>query len=75
MRSSISKGVESALTGYINDERIAVAAGDLWIHFPGDPARSRLLSALGARRLEGVGTFRNANTVGKIGEAVTRKAK
>ncbi|MDN3276523.1 DUF1697 domain-containing protein [Frankia sp. RB7] len=71
MRSPIPKGGENALTRYISDERIAVAGGDLWIHFNGDPARSRLLSALGAGRLEGVGTLRNTNTLRRIGEAVT----
>ena len=71
MRSPIPKGGESALTRYVSDERIAVAGGDLWIHFTGDPARSRLLSALGAGRLQGVGTLRNTNTLRRIGEAVT----
>ena len=70
MRSPIPKGGENALTRYIGDERIAVAGGDLWIHFAGDPARSRLLSALGAGRLQGVGTLRNANTLKRIGDAV-----
>ena len=71
MRSPIPKGGENALTRYISDERVAVAGGDLWIHFAGDPARSRLLSALGAGRLQGVGTMRNANTLKRIGDAVT----
>jgi uncharacterized protein (DUF1697 family) len=73
MRSPIPKSMQSAMTRYVDDERIAVIAGDLWIHFASDPAKSRLVSALSAGRLEGVGTFRNANTVGKIGNAVTRK--
>jgi len=71
MRSPIPKGGENALTRYISDERIAVAGGDLWIHFAGDPAGSRLLSALSAGRLKGVGTLRNANTLKRIGDAVT----
>ena len=71
MRSPIPKGGENALARYISDERIAVAGGDLWIHFTGDPARSRLLSALGAGRLKGVGTLRNTNTLRRIGDAVT----
>jgi uncharacterized protein (DUF1697 family) len=71
MRDPIPKGGENALTRYISDERISVAGGDLWIHFKGDPARSRLLSALGAGRLNGVGTLRNANTLKRIGDAVT----
>ena len=70
MRSPIPKGGESALARYLSDERIAVAGGDLWIHFTGDPTRSRLLSALGAGRLKGVGTLRNANTLKRIGDAV-----
>jgi uncharacterized protein (DUF1697 family) len=70
MRDPIPKGGENALTRYLSDERIAVAGGDLWIHFNGDPARSRLLSALGAGRLQGVGTLRNANTLKRIGDAV-----
>jgi uncharacterized protein (DUF1697 family) len=71
MRSPIPKGGENALARYVSDERIAVAGGDLWIHFTGDPARSRLLSALGAGRLKGVGTLRNTNTLRRIGDAVT----
>jgi uncharacterized protein (DUF1697 family) len=67
----VMRSGENALTRYISDERIAVAGGDLWIHFTGDPARSRLLSALGAGRLQGVGTLRNTNTLRRIGEAVT----
>ena len=71
MRNPIPRGGEKALTRYVSDERIAVAGGDLWIHFTGDPTRSRLLSALGAGRLKGVGTLRNANTLRRIGDAVT----
>jgi len=71
MRSPIPRGGANALTRYISDERIAVAGGDLWIHFTGDPARSRLLSALGAGRLQGVGTLRNTNTLRRIHDAVS----
>jgi len=73
MRSAIPKSVQTAMTRYVDGARIAVVGGDLWIHFTGDPAKSRLISALNAGRLEGIGTFRNANTVGKIGEALLRK--
>lgn len=73
MRSPIPKSTQSAMARYIDHERIAVIGGDLWIHFTGDPTKSRLISALNAGRLEGIGTFRNANTVGRIGDAVTPK--
>jgi uncharacterized protein (DUF1697 family) len=73
MRTAIPKSAQAAMTRYVDDERITVIGGDLWIHFPSDATKSRLISALNAGRLEGIGTFRNANTVGRIGEAVTRK--
>jgi uncharacterized protein (DUF1697 family) len=73
MRSAIPKSAQTAMARYVDDERIAIIRGDLWIHFPGDATKSRLISALNAGRLEGVGTFRNANTIGRIGEALLRK--
>ncbi|HET9067689.1 MAG TPA: DUF1697 domain-containing protein, partial [Amaricoccus sp.] len=47
-------------------ERLAVVGGDLWVHVPQGFAPSRLPGAITPRR-EGVGTFRNWNTVRRIG--------
>ena len=44
------------------DMRLALADGDLWIDFAGEPSEARLLSHLTTRKL-GIGTLRNANTV------------
>ncbi|MFC5421752.1 DUF1697 domain-containing protein [Bosea eneae] len=41
---------------------LALADGDLWIDFGGEPSETRLLSHLTTKKL-GIGTLRNANTV------------
>jgi uncharacterized protein (DUF1697 family) len=47
-------------------ERLAVVEGDLWLHLPEGVAASRLASAAGGSKI-GVGTFRNWNTVRRLG--------
>jgi len=42
--------------------RLALADGDLWIDFAGEPSEAKLLSHLTTPKL-GIGTLRNANTV------------
>ena len=50
-------------------ERVKIVAGDLWVHFPIDPVRSKLIGALTTKNL-GVGTLRNWNTVRRLGELI-----
>ncbi|MBP1856593.1 DUF1697 domain-containing protein [Rhizobium herbae] len=50
-------------------EQIRLVNGDLWIHFPGKPSESKLLSALTTKRL-GPGTFRNWNTVRGLADMI-----
>ena len=42
--------------------------GDLWVHLPEGFARSRLAAAVTPARAGGAGTFRNWNTVRRLGE-------
>ena len=53
-------------------ERVALVDGDLWVHLPHGTAGSRLAAAITPARAGGAGTFRNWNTVRKIGEALGR---
>ena len=62
MRQSLAKTCCDDLARFQRYERLALVDGDLWVDFMGEPASSRLLSALTTKRL-GVGTIRNANTV------------
>ncbi|OBZ96409.1 hypothetical protein ADU59_08750 [Pararhizobium polonicum] len=63
MRTPLSMDVLPDLQRRCRDgEKIHIVNGDLWIHFPGKPSTSKLLSALTSRRL-GPGTLRNWNTV------------
>ncbi len=50
-------------------ERVAVVEGDLWVYFPVEPVRSRLIGALTTKTL-GVGTLRNWNTARRLGEMI-----
>jgi uncharacterized protein (DUF1697 family) len=63
MRAPLSADVPATLKRRCTGgEQIRLVNGDLWIHFPGKPSESKLLSALTTKRL-GPGTFRNWNTV------------
>jgi uncharacterized protein (DUF1697 family) len=63
MRAPLADDIPSTLQRRSNgSEQIRLVNGDLWIHFPGKPSESKLLSALTTKRL-GPGTFRNWNTV------------
>lgn len=69
MRSAPADTVVEALRPRAKaGERMTLIGRDLWVHFPEEPNRSRLLPALTPRHL-GIGTLRNANIVGKIAEA------
>jgi uncharacterized protein (DUF1697 family) len=51
-------------------ERLALVDGDIWVHMPNGFAASRLSAAITPARAGGAGTFRNWNTVRKIGAAL-----
>lgn len=67
MRDPLPAEAAAALARFaVGGERAAVAAGDLWLHLPHGAGRSKLGAAATTRRL-GVGTFRNWNTVRRLG--------
>jgi uncharacterized protein (DUF1697 family) len=49
-------------------ERLAIIDGDLWAHFPHGQGTSRLAAAMSPARAGGVGTWRNCNTLLRIGD-------
>ena len=68
MREPLKEDFEATLTSHrTQGERVKVVRGDLWVHFPQEPNRSRLMSVLGSKRL-GIGTVRNWNTVRRLRE-------
>lgn len=70
MREPLDQAALAGLLPYATQgERLAIAHGDLWVHFDQDPTRSRLANALTTKRL-GVGTVRNWNTVLRLNEMI-----
>jgi uncharacterized protein (DUF1697 family) len=49
-------------------EQVRIVDGDLWIAFGGQPSQSRLLGVLAPKRMGGIGTARNWNTIRRLGE-------
>lgn len=69
MRRPLASDVLHLLEPYRSErEQLAVVAGDLWAHFPHGQGPSRLSGAITPARAGGPGTFRNCNTVTKIGK-------
>jgi len=68
MRAPLDPAVADRLRGYLQgEERLEVVEGDLWVHLPYGMARSRLAGAIRPERAGGAGTFRNWNTVRRLG--------
>ena len=68
MRAPAGADVAARLAPYCAvGERIAVVDGDLWVHLPNGIGASRLSGAITPARAGGAGTFRNWNTVRRIG--------
>lgn len=66
MRRPLDETALAALAPYATQgEHMKLVNGHLWLHFPQDPARSRLGAQLTIRRL-GAGTVRNWNTVRRL---------
>jgi uncharacterized protein (DUF1697 family) len=71
MREPVDDGLVGRLEPYrAEGEKVAVVGGDLWVFLPDGVAGSRLASAMTPARTGGAGTFRNWNTLRKIGAAV-----
>ena len=71
MRAPVDVGLAARLEPYrAEGEAVAVVHGDLWVHLPHGVAGSRLSAAITPARAGGVGTFRNWNTVRRIGAAL-----
>jgi uncharacterized protein (DUF1697 family) len=71
MRTPAEAAVAERLeTCRAEDERLAIVGGDLWVYLPHGVASSRLAGAITPKRAGGVGTFRNWNTVRRIGAAL-----
>lgn len=51
-------------------ERVAVIDGHVWVHYQGQASLSKLAGQLTPKRMGGVGTARNWNTVRRLGEMV-----
>ena len=51
-------------------ERVAIIDGHVWVHFQGQASLSRLAGQLTPKRMGGIGTARNWNTVKRLGEMV-----
>lgn len=70
MRTALTDRAKTLMTPYVAEgERLAIVGGDLWVYFGRGHAGSRLATAATPKRL-GVGTWRNWNTVRKLGEMV-----
>ena len=70
MRQPVPATALDALESYAAaDEKIALVNGDIWIVFSRERPNSRLLGAVGHKRL-GIGTSRNWNTVRKLADMV-----
>lgn len=66
MRKPLAEATLATLAPYATQgERMKLVNGHLWLHFPQDPARSRLGAQLTIKRL-GPGTVRNWNTVRRL---------
>ena len=73
MRAPADAAVLERLEPYRTEgERVALVDGDLWVNLPHGTAGSRLAAAITPARAGGAGTFRNWNTVRKIGDALGR---
>jgi uncharacterized protein (DUF1697 family) len=68
MRAPAAAAVAERLERYrAEGERLAIVDGDIWVHMPNGMGTSRLAAAITPARAGGAGTFRNWNTVRRIG--------
>jgi uncharacterized protein (DUF1697 family) len=71
MRAPVGRDLLARVEPYrAEGEAIEVVDGDIWVYLPHGVARSRLPGVLTPARAGGAGTFRNWNTVRRIGAAL-----
>ncbi|GEM_PF-252324 len=71
MREPLANDSAVALSPYLtHGERVKVVHGHLWMHFPQEPVRSRLIRVLTSERLD-IGTVRNWNTLSRLNELLS----
>jgi uncharacterized protein (DUF1697 family) len=69
MRDPLRPDLADFLRPYQTDgERVAIVDGHVWVHYPGQISLSKLAGQLTPKRMGGVGTARNWNTVKRLGE-------
>jgi uncharacterized protein (DUF1697 family) len=69
MRMTAAESLTALFEPYqTGGERVKIVDGDVWVAFPGQPSQSRLLGLLTPKRMGGIGTARNWNTVRRLGE-------
>jgi len=69
MRDPLRPDLAAFLRPYQTDgERVALIDGHVWVHYPGQISQSKLAGQLTPRRMGGIGTARNWNTVRRLGE-------
>jgi uncharacterized protein (DUF1697 family) len=69
MRDPAKEGLTALFKPYqTQGEELRIVNGDVWVAFAGRPSQSRLAGILTPKRMGGVGTARNWNTVRRLGE-------
>ena len=69
MRDPLRPDLADFLRPYqTSGERVALIGGHVWVHYPGQISLSKLAGQLTPKRMGGVGTARNWNTVKRLGE-------
>lgn len=69
MRDPLRPDLAEFLRPYQTDgERVVLVDGHVWTHYPGQMSLSRLAGQLTPKRMGGIGTARNWNTVKRLGE-------
>lgn len=71
MRDALRPDLAAFLRPYqTQGERVAIMDGNVWVHFQGRASLSKLAGQLTPKRMGGIGTARNWNTVKRLGEMV-----
>jgi uncharacterized protein (DUF1697 family) len=69
MRDPAAETVAALFEPYqTQGEQVRIVDGDLWIAFTGRPSESKLIGLISPKRMGGIGTARNWNTVRRLGE-------
>ena len=69
MREPADAALLDFLRPYQTDgERVAIIDGHVWVHYRGQPSLSKLAGQLTPRRMGGIGTARNWNTIRRLGD-------